>query len=96
VQLFSNASPSVLGFVSRLRIGSTKPHFPTIFGTGFFIDSSGIAATNRHVTEAFSKFPPNPKTGESSLAARKLIPGLLAKEFDHQDAIKRQSTNSVR
>jgi S1-C subfamily serine protease len=74
VQLFSKASPSVLGFINKLSVGGSKPHFPTIFGTGFFVDASGIAATNRHVIEMFHRFPPNPKTGESSLAAVLFFP----------------------
>jgi hypothetical protein len=74
VQLFSQASPSVLGFINKLNVGGPKPHFPTIFGTGFFVEASGIAATNRHVIEAFRHFPPNPKTGQSSLAAVLFFP----------------------
>lgn len=74
VQLFSKASPSVLGFINKLNVGGPKPHFPTIFGTGFFVDESGIAATNRHVIEAFRHFPANPKTGQSSLAAVLFFP----------------------
>jgi hypothetical protein len=40
-ELFKVTSPSVVGFISKLAntpVGST-PHFPPIFGTGFFIDS---------------------------------------------------------
>jgi hypothetical protein len=73
VKLFSNSSPSVLGFISKLSIG-TKPHFPSIFGTGFFVDSRGLAATNRHVIEAFANLPAHPKSGESSLAAVGFFP----------------------
>jgi S1-C subfamily serine protease len=60
----------VLGFINKLSVGSsTPPHFPAVFGTGFFVHSSGLAATNRHVIEVFSQLMPNPRTGQSSLAA---------------------------
>jgi hypothetical protein len=74
-ELFSAVSPCVLGFISKLSVGPSKPHFPPIFGTGFFVHPSGIAATNRHVIEAFSRLPQHPKTGESSLAAVAFFPG---------------------
>ena len=76
--LFSDSSPAVLGFISRLSvgtIGSPQPHFPHIFATGFFVDSSGVAATNRHVIEVFNQLPVHPKTGESPLAAVVFFPG---------------------
>lgn len=74
IKLFAQSSPCVLGFISKLSTGP-KPHFPQLFGTGFFVDSSGLAATNRHVVEVFSQLPPNPRTGESALAAILLMPG---------------------
>jgi S1-C subfamily serine protease len=73
-KLFSESSSSVLGFITKLSVGP-KPHFPEIFGTGFFVDSSGIAATNRHVIEVFGQLRPHPETGESSLAAVLFFPG---------------------
>jgi S1-C subfamily serine protease len=72
--LFSNSSPSVLGFITRLSVGP-KPHFPEIFGTGFFVDSSGIAATNRHVIELFTQLGRHPETGELPLSAVLFFPG---------------------
>lgn len=74
-KLFSDSSPSVLGFITRLSVGPNKPHFPEIFGTGFFVNSSGLAATNRHVIDIFSKLRPHPTTGDSPLAAVSLFPG---------------------
>jgi hypothetical protein len=73
-KLFADSSPSVLAFITKLSSGP-KPHFPTIFGTGFFVDSSGLAATNRHVIELFAQLRPHPKTGESTLAAVLFLPG---------------------
>ena len=69
VKLFSDSSPCVLGFINKLSTGPTRPLFPEIFGTGFFVDASGLAATNGHVIEIFSQLRPHPKTGESALAA---------------------------
>jgi len=69
-ELFKVTSPSVVGFISKLAntpVGST-PHFPPIFGTGFFIDSGGVVVTNRHVVEVFETIPTHPKTGDSALA----------------------------
>lgn len=69
-KLYSDSCPSVLGFISRLSVGSAKPpDFPAIFGTGFLVDSSGLAATNRHVIEVFTQLRPDPRTGQSALAA---------------------------
>jgi len=73
-KLFSDSSRAVLGFITKLSAGS-KPHFPTIFGTGFFVNSTGLAATNRHVINIFAQLPPHPKTGESSVAAVLFFPG---------------------
>jgi hypothetical protein len=73
-KLFSDSSPSVLGFINKLVVGRPMPHFPEIFGTGFFVDSSGLAATNRHVIEVFDKLRPDPRTGNSSLAVVLFFP----------------------
>jgi S1-C subfamily serine protease len=70
MQLYSESSPSVLGFINKLTVGSvTPPDFPALFGTGFFVDSSGLAATNRHVIDFFGQVKPDPRTGQSALAA---------------------------
>lgn len=70
-RLFEEASPCVLGFISKLsRLpAGVPPLYPQIFGTGFFADREGIVLTNRHVVEAFDHVPKHPKTGESGLAA---------------------------
>jgi hypothetical protein len=74
IRLFSESSPSVLGFINKLSVGSVAPHFPRVFGTGFFVDSSGLAATNRHVIEIFDQLRPDPRSGRSSLAAILFFP----------------------
>jgi S1-C subfamily serine protease len=73
-KLFMDSSPSMLAFITKLSSGP-KPDFPTIIGTGFFVDSSGLAATNRHVIEEFDRLPPHPKSGRSPLAAVWFCPG---------------------
>jgi S1-C subfamily serine protease len=76
--LFTAANPSIVGFISRLDsgpLGSPTPHFPAILGTGFFVDTQGMVATNRHVIEAFSSVPAHPTTRQSSLAAVGFFPG---------------------
>src|SRR5580658_5200288 len=74
-KLYSDIGPSVLGFINRLSVGSsTPPHFPVIFGTGFLVHSSGLAATNRHVIEVFAQLRPDPRSGQSSLAAVLFFP----------------------
>jgi S1-C subfamily serine protease len=73
-KLFSESSRAVLAFITKISVGS-KPHFPTIFGTGFFVDPSGLAVTNRHVIDVFAQLPAHPKTGESSVAAVAFFPG---------------------
>jgi hypothetical protein len=74
-KLFSDSSPSVLGFINKLAVGSiTPPPFPEIFGTGFLVHSSGIGATNRHVIEVFTQLRPDPRTGQSALAAILFLP----------------------
>lgn len=64
-ELFTTAGPSILAFVAKVVRGPAgkPPLFPTIFGTGFLINPDGLAVTNRHVIEVFSKIPRNPKTG---------------------------------
>lgn len=38
------------------------------------MDSSGLAATNRHVIEAFGQLQPDPRTGQSALAVVLFFP----------------------
>jgi hypothetical protein len=80
---FDTISPCVVGFISKLertRIGE-RPIFPTIIGTGFFVDPSGIAVTNRHVVEAFDKIPRHPTTGEFPIAAFVFLQGDAGKSM---------------
>jgi S1-C subfamily serine protease len=77
-ELFMAASRSVVCFINKLDrgpLGTPKPLFPQIIGTGFLLDSNGIAVTNRHVAAAFNKLRANPRTGESSLGAVLFLPG---------------------
>jgi S1-C subfamily serine protease len=75
-ELFMAASPSVICFINKLDRGPLgTPLFPQIIGTGFLIDSNGIAVTNRHVAMDFNRLQANPRTGESSLGAVLFLPG---------------------
>jgi len=76
-ELFAASSPSIVAFISKLTTTRTgvPPHFPPIFGTGFFIDASGFAVTNLHIVELFDNISKHPKTGESGLAAILFLPG---------------------
>lgn len=80
---FDTIMPCVVGFTSKLertRVGE-RPIFPTIIGTGFFVDPSGIAVTNRHVVEAFDKIPRHPTTGEFPIAAFVFLQGDAGKSM---------------
>lgn len=69
-ELYSATVPAVLGFISKTAIsGAHPPLFPEIFGTGFLVDPSGIAVTNRHVIEAFRSVPQHPERKENPVAA---------------------------
>jgi hypothetical protein len=74
-KLFSDCSPAVLGFISRLSRENPPPPFPTIIGTGFFADASGLAVTNRHVIESLNEVPAHPNTGAPAEAAVVFFPG---------------------
>src|SRR5207237_1058762 len=74
---FGAICPCIVGFISKLRgtrVGE-RPLFPLILGTGFLVDSCGLAVTNRHVIECFDRIPCNPKTGEFPVAAFLFLPG---------------------
>ena len=76
IELASTTLPAIVGFISLSRFerhdaitsGSIELS-PDIFGTGFLISEDGLVATNRHVTEEFSKYPPHPQTSELGVAA---------------------------
>jgi V8-like Glu-specific endopeptidase len=80
---FEAVSPCVVGFISKLertRIGQ-RPIFPRIIATGFVVDASGIAVTNRHVIEAFDQIPRHPKSGEFPIAAFMFLQGDAGKSM---------------
>jgi S1-C subfamily serine protease len=68
VETFETVRPSIVALFSRLSRShhGKLPLFPTVLGTGFFVDPNGIVATNRHVVEALESLPKNPKTGAAS------------------------------
>ena len=70
-ETFESVRPSIVALGTRAAItrqGQT-PVFPTILGTGFFVDDRGIVLTNRHVAEALQRVPRHPRTGASSAFA---------------------------
>jgi hypothetical protein len=70
-ETFESIRPSIVAFILRMVPGKagSKPLFPPVFGTGFFIDSRGIVLTNRHVVDIFKQIPHNPTTKRSAAAA---------------------------
>lgn len=70
-ETFEIVQPSIVALGSKhgLVIDGKPPTFPTILGTGFFIDQRGIVLTNGHVVEALQQLPKHPKTGESLAVA---------------------------
>ena len=70
-ETFEEVRRSIVALVSRAvvtRVGEV-PVFPEIIGTGFFVDTRGVVATNRHVIEVLSRLRPHPETGRTSAAA---------------------------
>jgi S1-C subfamily serine protease len=74
-ETFEALRQSIIAFISRVKVtppGSPTPLFPAIIGTGFFVNASGITATNRHVIdvlEQVSLLPRIPSTGASAVGA---------------------------
>lgn len=71
-ELFTKVNPAIVCFINRMIPavpGKSKPVFPQILGTGFLIDSNGMAVTNRHVIAAFRNFAKRPDTGQLPIAA---------------------------
>ena len=66
-ETFEIVRPSIvaLGSIMAVTNQGQTPIFPTIFGTGFIVDSRGIVLTNRHVAEALQNLQPHPQTGAS-------------------------------
>lgn len=79
-EIFDSVRHSVVALGSRWKstpVGE-KPHFPTILGTGYVVDSRGIIATNRHVVQELLALPKGPE-GESSAIS------ILFTEIDKTD-----------
>jgi S1-C subfamily serine protease len=55
--VYEQVRPAIVAFISRLVVHKKgdAPAFPSIIGTGFFIDPRGIVATNRHVIDELQK-----------------------------------------
>jgi hypothetical protein len=75
-EIFESIRPSIVAFISRVTLSNepqaTQPIFPSIIGTGFFVDSSGVAATNRHVIDALEeqgRLPRHPRNNAGPVGA---------------------------
>lgn len=72
MQLFREYSSSVVAIIAEFAQAADEselPQFPMILGTGFFVDSCGLVATNGHVIKQFETFPKNPSTGRFPVSA---------------------------
>jgi hypothetical protein len=64
--VFTAVSPSIVAVISTAAVvppGTAPPLFPSIVGTGFFVDDEGTILTNRHVVNALMSLPRHPQTG---------------------------------
>jgi S1-C subfamily serine protease len=75
-ETFESIRSSIVAFISRVTITNdpqaSLPVFPSIIGTGFFVDISGVAVTNRHVIdilEEMGRLPRHPETGGAAVGA---------------------------
>ena len=69
--VFEKLRPTIVAFASRLVTTEPggQPQFPEIIGTGFIVDSRGIAVTNAHVIKALGKLQKHPDRAESPALA---------------------------
>lgn len=77
VEVYEAVVPSIVALIAtmvRRPAGESRdPLMPTILGTGFLVNDSGLVATNRHVADLMQRLPPHPSTG---------VPGYGAVMFD--------------
>jgi hypothetical protein len=65
IETYRSIKPAIVAIVDRVKYsqdGST-PRFADVLGTGFFVDQTGIVATNRHIVEELMRLPLHPVTG---------------------------------
>jgi S1-C subfamily serine protease len=79
--VFEKIRPTIVAFGSRVVTTAPggRPRFPEIIGTGFIVDSRGIAVTNAHVIEALTKLQKHPTRPESPALA------ILTTEVERKD-----------
>ena len=68
VNTFTDISLSIVAIIDRFVYSpdQSTPVFPQVIGTGFFVDSGGIVATNRHIVQALKAMRKHPTTGRRS------------------------------
>jgi S1-C subfamily serine protease len=69
--LYQSASQCVVAFINKMAKAPSgqSPTFPSILGTGFLVNSKGLAVTNRHVIQALESLPLHPNSRESTAGA---------------------------
>jgi S1-C subfamily serine protease len=78
---FETVRPSIVAFASRF-VPRERPDFPEIIGTGFVVDSRGVAVTNRHVIDALRALPRHPRTNDPSAFC--ILPTSIQKSGDQR------------
>src|ERR1700677_4446497 len=71
LDMYRSASQCVVAFINKMAKvpADQQPIFPGIIGTGFLVNSKGLAVTNRHVVEEMERLPPHPITKQSTAGA---------------------------
>ncbi len=73
--LYRSGSQCVVAFISKMAQAPAgqAPVFPGIVGTGFLVNSKGLAVTNRHVVQVLEAMPPHPTSGKTTAGAFLLL-----------------------
>jgi hypothetical protein len=73
VEVYEAVVPSIVALIARMVMRvpgeQREPLMPTILGTGFLVNDTGLVATNRHVAEAMQATTPHPITGDPGYGA---------------------------
>jgi hypothetical protein len=66
VETYRLVAPAIVAIVNKITFSPDGkiPQFADVLGTGFFVDDTGIVATNRHIVECLMELPRHPETGK--------------------------------